>query len=71
MTDWQPIETAPKDGTVIVVYANDIALMKWWDGSEYGADSFWSHAEEVMADVDPTPEQPTMWTPLEPPPSKA
>lgn len=67
MGDWQPIATAPRDGTMIlawtpqggVVHDGFMWLMRW-DGIK-GAWTPWALS------VDP----PTHWQPLPPPPSDA
>ena len=65
MTAWQPIATAPKDGTRILAYyppfagtSGDIVTIRWvlWNGEHYWATS-------------PTGDDPTHWQSLpEPPP---
>ena len=68
---WQPIETAPKDGTQILAYIHiddgDIGVMKWMDFGQGLA--LWVWSDELMGEVDPDPYQPTHWMPLPPPPS--
>lgn len=59
MTDWQPIDTAPKDGTPILVWnAGYVAVMCWWERCwEYanGIQRYWPRADE---------REPTHWMPL-------
>jgi hypothetical protein len=64
MTDkWQPIDTAPRDGTRILAWFppnvqaldGDMAIVQWYAGSWYSG--FF---------VDPT-----MWQPLPPPPQES
>lgn len=70
MVAWQPISTAPKDGTKILAYIHiddgDIGVMKWMDFGQGLA--VWVWADELMGDVDPDPHQPTHWMPLPPAP---
>lgn len=66
MTEWQDIGTAPKDGTEVWAFNGEQARMKWIEGDGY---ALWIYDDEVIADVDPNPEQPTHWMPLPPPPS--
>ena len=57
-TAWQPIETAPKDGTeVLLGHANSIWLDYWTMANEL--DGFWA-----MCDQWEDPEVPTHWMPL-------
>ena len=80
MTEWQPIETAPKDGTEIFVYA------KWkykncdakysWRVANYRSDisgwengcHFWTITSTHFHE---TAIEPTHWMPLPPPPEEA
>ena len=68
MTDWQPIESAPRDVSVIV-YANDVvgeasrpdATGRWW----------WANVDEYDHDHGFKEIFPTHWMPLpDPPPTK-
>ena len=67
---WRPIETAPKDGTEILLYCPE------WDTPYLGA---WGHAEDSILDGWMSPdvlplkwtelvESPTHWMPLPAPP---
>jgi hypothetical protein len=54
---WQPIETAPRDGTVILVYAPGLFQTAAW------VDGYWTTAcENWLDDV-------THWMPLPEPPT--
>lgn len=64
--DWRPIESAPKDGHEIWAFNGEQARMKWICGDGY---ALWSWADALLADVDPSPEQPTHWMPLPQPPA--
>lgn len=37
MNDWKPIETAPKDGTRVLVWSQRIGCVEicWWDGDDW------------------------------------
>ena len=73
MNEWQPIETAPKDGTRILAFfaleENDeyyaqIVIIRWsyykrWESADYGG--------EIDYEFD---SQPTHWMPLPNPPIK-
>jgi len=57
---WHPIETAPKDGTVIIVYEPGFYQTAAWEANEFKAG--WSNASgSWLGDV-------THWMPLPPPP---
>lgn len=59
MTNWQPIETAPKDGTEILVYSDGRVIS-----------TFWSFCAEDWVDVlrGYTMRDPTHWMSLPEPP---
>ena len=71
MSGWKPIETAPKDGTVILVgvwgFGPDIASASWngkfWDMEIYGYEYC---GYEYCGD--PEFSDPTHWMPLPSPP---
>jgi hypothetical protein len=64
MSEWQPIETAPKDGTELLLYGPFVPtggtymdIGRWTDY----ADGFWDWSADDS--------QPTHWMPLPSPPS--
>lgn len=62
--EWQPINTAPKNGTSIWAYQDQNhhqCIMHWIEGDGY---SLWVYTDEVLTDVEPSPKQPTHWMPL-------
>lgn len=66
--DWQPIETAPMDGTVVLVYADEHEV-GWIGSAEYSLrygcwDAIPAVAGEIYYSVNPT-----HWQPLPSPPS--
>lgn len=82
MTDWQPIETAPKDGRIIVVCGApasfkdgrpmDGPCIVRWDDNAYSSEGDWvfagwlSHGDPIH---DFPIEEPTHWMPLPDPPA--
>ena len=67
MTDWQPIESAPRDGTPVLLYLNDGQFMSMTTARfSYGQ---WSLIETggYASDSDVWPD-PTHWMPLPEPP---
>jgi hypothetical protein len=70
MSDWQPIDTAPKDGTEILLFDGEVVTVGGWisevdQGADYEgqgliAPGWWSLALKDN--------KPTHWQPLPPPP---
>lgn len=66
MSAWQPIESAPKDGTRVLIYQGGHVYIAWWDEKDWTGvwvifdcdDSFYSL----------TADHPTHWLPLPDPP---
>lgn len=60
MIDWQPIETAPKDGTIVLLWCVDdhcpaTAVSGFWDETMWLHRSIYAYAS------------PTHWAPISPP----
>lgn len=73
MSDWQPIQTAPKDGTPILlgwnnVAGRDVAIGQFGSAAEF--EGVWGFIDAVF-DFVPLDPQPTHWVPLPPPPGDA
>jgi hypothetical protein len=69
---WQPIETAPKDGRDILVYARYPKYQEWVGKDEF--DSYieiacWNGGWRIDAFAPPFGNQPTHWMPLPEPPN--
>ena len=63
---WQPIETAPKDGTEIIVFEKGgVICTAYWESGYFGH-SGWTH-HQSRSDVDAV--NPSHWMPLPNPPS--
>ena len=60
---WQPIETAPKNGTDVLIYARGSYAVASWDGQEWRdmGDIGWAGMDGSDGN------QPTHWMPLTPP----
>ncbi len=56
---WQPIETAPRDGTPLLVWDGDVPIIAYWHRAawRYSPKGYTCH--------------PTHWMPLPPPPGAA
>jgi hypothetical protein len=65
-TGWQPISTAPKDGTRILVFQNGGRGIAWWQGTGGEPSHLWCHHDgDFRAYCNPT-----HWMPLPPPPEQ-
>ena len=64
MIEWQPISTAPKDGTWVLLYHKGAKLHEWyWDGGIWTDDDMrngleWSDGEYGPTHWMPRPEPP-------------
>jgi hypothetical protein len=68
MSEWRAIETAPLDGTRVLV--NDttsddgVYVMAYWlSGFDW---SGWAYDDELLNDTNPTGPKPTHWFPVPP-----
>lgn len=61
---WLPIDSAPRDGCVWA-FNGEQGAMAWSEGDGW---ALWVWADELLSDVDPSPQQPTHWQPLPAPP---
>lgn len=61
---WQPIASAPKDGTEVWAFNGEQARMRWIEGGEDMPYALWVWADDVLCEVDPSPDQPTHFMPL-------
>ena len=67
MMEWQPIETAPKDGSKVLLTDGDrTEIAHWWGKAQEGFWEVWT-CEPFYEDF----KQPTHWMPLPQPPKKA
>jgi len=66
MKDWQDIETAPKDGTWVLLYGDRYGeprvVAAFWS-----ADGDWFDSEAASTPVTAFEWNPTQWVPLAPP----
>ena len=69
--EWQPIETAPKDGRDVWLFTKDDYPAQFVGSfvDDPLAGGYWRHAEELVANV-LGEANPTHWMPLPPPPTK-
>ena len=69
MMEWQPIETAPKDGSVIIVWYFSPLFARWCYVGK-GEKKGWASQDYWLSD-DFEEYKPTHWMPLPQPPTKA
>lgn len=69
MTTWQPIETAPKDGTHILIweFEGNAAVVECYYSTEDGWEG-WIYADTLLADSCPDGPDADFWMPLPEPP---
>jgi hypothetical protein len=72
MDEWQPIETAPKDGSLMLVFMRDEAITRMWqyedgDRSKLMALAYWTN-HNGGGWVSYHPGIPAFWMPLPAPP---
>lgn len=72
---WQPIETAPKDGTKVLVYDESYGLpQKAWFGKDHFKEEYegwlFGDGDDYSCGLYFTPIEPTHWMPLPKPPTK-
>ena len=73
---WQPIETAPKDGTAVMVYpgtwSGRSASIAKWESDKYAKKPrpYWSRDDDFGRVTFSREHPPTHWMPLPPPPDK-
>lgn len=70
---WRPIETAPRDGTMILVNDTTEGWTPWvaasyWDGVEWAG---WAYDDLTSQDSNPLGPHPTHWLPVPPLPASA
>lgn len=73
MSEWQPIETAPKDRTHILLFVgNDKPqiVVAYYESfvTEDGTVEWWAYADWLLQDAAGEIFGPTHWMPLPPPP---
>jgi len=70
MSEWQPIDTAPKDGTHFLVWEPDAApniAVAYYVSLE--GMTFFAYADDVLSDAMPDGPEATHWQPLLQPPT--
>ena len=71
--EWKTIDTAPKDGTTVLVYpphwGNATVSIAWWDDDKYAnrPRPFWKRIDARQI-TDSRENPPTHWMPMPPPP---
>lgn len=65
MSEWMPIETAPKDGTPILVWNGDYLSMSFWNKTY----KQWPDLTDQGSEENAFDDAPTHWMPLPEPPT--
>ena len=64
MMNWQPIETAPKDGTrILVMMRRSVHIARWESTAKTYDDPYW-HTEDPINLVTQRHNPPKVWMPL-------
>jgi hypothetical protein len=73
MSEWQPIDIAPKDSTIIVCMNDYVVTAKWNDDQYAKKPRPYFHCEcmHYMGKNWQRDNQPTHWMPLPPPPEQS
>lgn len=74
MSEWQPIETAPKDGSRIIGWVGEIVTLDYVPPCRIGSKGHIHIPEQWVQESDSgrcTPFMPTHWMPLPSPPTGA
>jgi hypothetical protein len=69
VSKWYPIETAPKDGTQIMLWNPDWECPVFASWNDTYEESFWQASEELISDVIGAVEDALYWCRFEAPPS--
>lgn len=61
MNEWQPIETAPKDGTIVLLWSPDwsVPTVAMWN-AQYD-EPYWQPLEEVISNIEGAIEGAKYW----------
>jgi len=72
MTEWQPLETAPRDGTIILLACGDVVSLAFWhqtyDETKRKATAGWAAIWSSCPQAEPLTKA-THWVPLPVPPT--
>lgn len=72
MMEWQPIETAPKDGTELILFDEMVCIGSWrndWNFQDEPKQWFDNTFDDYSCGYGSTPLKPTHWMPLPEPPT--
>lgn len=71
MADWQPIATAPRDGTPVLAWEDGVAYVTEWQESfrDGFGDTHTGWVEPDVGELGPYPCHPSHWMPLPDPPT--
>lgn len=63
---WQPIETAPRDGTVVLVNDTTPGFTPWVAARYFSCAEWlgWVYDDETLTDSNPIGPNPTHWLPV-------